>query len=121
MRPPIVVDARGELLFFKSRAAAEGWVEEIDIENQEYGDRWDADGTLLKLAIEAREERILRVFRWRYRRPVLRQESAPAGRASEFRTALVGFLEKQGAGAEELKGKGLPELVDLGVANCGWT
>ena len=120
MRSPIVVDARGELLFFKSPASAQGWVEAIDIENQEYGDCWDADGTLLELAIEQREKKIFRVLRRRYQQPVLRLGSAPAEQASELRAALVGFLEKQGARAEELDKKRLPELIDLGVAKCGW-
>jgi hypothetical protein len=121
VRSPIVVDGRWELLFFKTPADAAAYAEEVDIKNQEYGDFWDADGTLLRWTIEERKEKIFRIFNWRYRRPVLREESAPAERAEELRTALVGFLEKQGAVAQQLQGKGLRELVDLGVAHCGWT
>jgi hypothetical protein len=121
MKPPIVVDARSELLFFRTADAAQGYVEEIDIENGEYGDCWDSEGRLLRLEIEVREERILGMLKTKFQRPVLRElESEPTHR-DQLRAALIAFLERLGAHEGDLSRETLAAVLEKAVARCGWT
>ena len=121
MKPPIVVDARGELLFFRTAADAQGYVEEIDVKNGEYGDCWDSEGRLLKLEIEVGEERIFRVFRWTYERPILRELESEPAHGAQLRAAVVDFLAKLGARVEDLAAENLTTVLERAVDRCGWT
>jgi hypothetical protein len=51
---PVIVDERGDVLFFESVERAEGKLEAIDVRNEEYV-AYDSEGRLLKLAIERSE------------------------------------------------------------------
>jgi hypothetical protein len=119
MTPPLVLDARGELLFFRSAESLEGYVEEIDIENGEYGHCWDAEGRLLALAVRPREVKILGFVSWQVRQPSITQTEADPRHAAELRSALVSFLEALGTRA--LGARSLAELIELGSTRCGLT
>jgi hypothetical protein len=49
---PLILDAKGELLFFKSAAHLVAYVEAVDVSNGEYGACWDPDGRLFALRVE---------------------------------------------------------------------
>lgn len=49
---PVILDAKGELLFFRSAAHLEAYVEATDVTNGEYGPCWDPDGRLYELRVE---------------------------------------------------------------------
>ena len=51
---PLILDAKGELLFFKSAAHLGAYVEAVDVSNGEYGACWDPDGRLFELRVEHR-------------------------------------------------------------------
>ena len=63
MRPPIIVDARGDLLVFTSVAAAQMELAPEDVRNGEYPVAYDSEGRLLRIEVRTRERRILGVFR----------------------------------------------------------
>jgi hypothetical protein len=50
--PPVIVDTGSELLLFTTIAKAEGYLEPIDVENDEYPAAYDSQGRLLELRIE---------------------------------------------------------------------
>jgi hypothetical protein len=121
MTPPIVIDARSELLFFRTADAAQSYVEEIDIENGEYGDCWDSEGRLLRLEIEVGEERILGVFRMKFQHPILRELESEPTHGDQLRATLIAFLERLGAHAGDLSSETLSGVLGKAVARCGWT
>lgn len=64
IKPPVIVDARTELLFFRSPEAAGAYIEEIDVTNGEYGACWDSEGRPLALRIEPQEHSAFRLLGW---------------------------------------------------------
>jgi hypothetical protein len=63
LKPPIVIDARGDLLIFASQAAAERELSPEDIRAGAYPAAYDIEGRLLRVEVQLRERRILGVFR----------------------------------------------------------
>ena len=119
MTPPIVIDARNELLFFADARAASGWLEAVDVINGEYGRCWDASGRLLELVVGPNVDRLFaaeRVF-------VREAEDTPT-HTEELRRALLAFLANPNQKQEPLIASSeasLQELLVLGVARAGYT
>jgi hypothetical protein len=63
LKPPIVIDARGDLLVFASQAAAERELSPEDIRAGAYPAAYDIEGRLLRVEVQLRERRILGVLR----------------------------------------------------------
>lgn len=62
IRPPIIVDARGDLLVFHSVNAAERELSPSDIREGHYPVAYDADGRKLRIEVKVRERKILGLF-----------------------------------------------------------
>ena len=63
LKPPIVIDARGDLLIFASQTAAERELSIEDVRAGAYPVAYDIEGRLLRIEVHSRERRILGVFR----------------------------------------------------------
>jgi hypothetical protein len=63
LKPPIVIDAKGDLLIFASPAAAERELSPEDIRAGAYPAAYDIEGRLLRIEVRTRERRILGVLR----------------------------------------------------------
>lgn len=63
LKPPIVIDAKGDLLVFASQAAAERELTPVDVRAGAYPIAYDIEGRLLRIVVQVRERRILGVFR----------------------------------------------------------
>lgn len=63
LKPPIVIDARGDLLIFASQAAAERELSIEDVRAGAYPVAYDSEGRMLRIEVHTRERRILGVFR----------------------------------------------------------
>jgi hypothetical protein len=59
IQPPIIVDARGELLLFRSAESAAAYLEAIDVENEEYAAAYDSEGRNLELGVKPVQRRFL--------------------------------------------------------------
>lgn len=63
LTPPIIIDARGDLLVFASLGAAERELTPGDVRAGAFGAAYDSEGRRLRLEIRTYERRILGVFR----------------------------------------------------------
>jgi hypothetical protein len=61
--PPIIIDARGNLLVFSTLAAAERELTPADVREGRYPVAYDSEGRLLRIEVRVRERRILGLFR----------------------------------------------------------
>lgn len=120
-KTPLVVNANGDLTFFASAAAAEQYLEAIDVRNGEYV-AYDAEGRVLVLGVE--EERVPVWFglshavreRVRVGGPA---EAAP--RPAELRGALLAFLAALGQAPADAEHLSLEALVARGAGAAGLT
>lgn len=62
LKPPIVIDARGDLLVFASLAAAERELAPADVRAGAYPSAYDIEGRLLRIEVHTRERRLLGVL-----------------------------------------------------------
>ncbi len=63
LTPPIIIDARGDLLVFASPGAAERELTPDDVRGGAYAAAYDSTGRQLRLEVRVFERRILGVFR----------------------------------------------------------
>jgi hypothetical protein len=63
LKPPIVIDARGDLLIFASQATAERELSIEDVRAGAYPVAYDSEGRMLRIEVYSKERRILAVFR----------------------------------------------------------
>jgi hypothetical protein len=121
MAPPLVLDAKGDLLFFKSAAHLEAYVEAIDVANGEYGACWDAEGRLLTLVVEAHESAILGVVP--YHRETVRvamAEDVPKHQA-ELHFALLRYLEDVCLAGEMPVTNDTSDILVFAIEHAGWS
>jgi hypothetical protein len=119
--PPLVLVAEDDLLFFRSAAHLEAYVEAIDVANGEYGSCWDAEGRLLKLRVEGTQAAILRVVP--YRRDVVRVEMVeerPSHQA-DLHFALLRYVEDVGLKAEMPLTNDMADLLAFAIEHAGWS
>lgn len=62
IRPPIIIDARGDLLVFHSLAAALRELTPADVREGHYPVAYDADGRRLRIEVKVVERKILGLF-----------------------------------------------------------
>jgi hypothetical protein len=113
MTPPIIIDARGDLLFFKTAERAEGYVEEVDVENDEYRAVFDSEGHRYKLTVRPSELRLAGPVSVNVRRVVIEPDDHPDAQ-EELRRLLVDYL---GRATDETPT--LAELIERAVARGG--
>ena len=110
MKPPIIVNNFGDVVFFASVADAEGWLEAIDVENNEYV-AYDSEGRLVTLGVVTKQKGF---FSGGKRVVVERAEAEPT-HALELRNTLVHFFGRVGASKDWLASAALEELVKRGI------
>lgn len=117
MDGPLILDAKAELLFFKTASDLERWVEAIDLENNEYGDCWDSSGQLRRL----RAERRPLLGGWLGSRELVRVDHpTPPDHETDLRRALVKFLASVDESESALVTLSTAELIARGVQHAGW-
>ena len=121
IKPPVIVDTRNELLFFRSAEAAGAYIEEVDVRNGEYQGCWDSEGRPLAIRIEPRGHAAFKLLRWSTESVVLRQLDPEPTQAIQLREVLVRYLGASPPDREALAGESLPRLVELGVVRGGFT
>lgn len=62
IKPPIVIDAQGDLLIFNSLSAALRELSPLDVQNGHYPVAYDSEGRLLRIEVRTHERRILGLF-----------------------------------------------------------
>jgi hypothetical protein len=118
---PLVLDARDELLFFKSAAHLEAYVEASDVANGEYGDCWDAEGRLLRLTVEARKATILGVVP--LDKQVVRVQVAEEHptHGGDLHLALLRHLESVCLAMEMPTSNDTTDLLQMALEHAGWS
>ena len=94
IEPPLILDARGELLFFRTPAHLEAYVEVADVLNGEYGACWDSRGQMLKLEVAQSAAGVLAPLR-PPRVQVVPEPGVPP-RLWDLHRALLLFIEESG-------------------------
>lgn len=107
MRPPIIVDARGDVSIYESAEDAQRDLEAIDVRNGEYA-FFDAEGSILRGVIVPRFARGILKYLMPIEVVALELASEPGGGAAELRRVLTEFLAKVGVVFE-----GPPESLSL--------
>jgi len=62
IRPPIIIDARGDLLVFHSLAAVQRELTPADVRDGRYPAAYDAEGRRLRIEVKVQERKILGLF-----------------------------------------------------------
>ena len=117
----MILDAKGELLFFKTAAHLEAYVEAADVVNGEYGSCWDAEGRLLKLSIESQHSPLLGVLP--YKRDIVHvvaTEERPS-HLTDVHLALLRHLAEVGLEAEMPVTNDTTDLLTFAIEHSGWT
>lgn len=110
MRPPIIVNNFGDVMFFASVAAVEQYLEAIDIENNEYV-AYDSEGCLVTLGVVKQKGLSSGI-----KRVVVERAEAEPTHASELRNTLVDFFGRVGVSKDWLASASLEELVKRGIS-----
>lgn len=104
MKPPIIVIGDGGPFIFESVGAAEGYVEPVDVLNNEYPAAYDSEGRLLRLTV--REG-------WNPRVEIVPVETEPH-HAAELRQFIADYLATHHvAPPEQLSQATLDQLVAM--------
>jgi hypothetical protein len=113
---PIVVVAENELVFFSSTAAAEGYLEAIDVEEGTYTRAFDADGHPLRLrTFEVVEKGLFGLGHVRVCRVRIEQDVVGLG-VQDARDALVAFLKEVDPHVSIDRATPIREIVRAAVA-----
>lgn len=92
IKPPIVVDAKGNLLVFHSLQDAEASLAPVAVQNGDYPAAYDAQGRLLRVQVRIDEYRILGLFRRvSERTQIIESEHIPT-HESVLRALLLRFI-----------------------------
>jgi len=97
--PPIVVDARGNLLVFSSRAEAEAYLEPDRVRSGEYPVAYDREGRLLRIQVRVDERHVLGLFKRVSERTEIVETEHIATHEAALRALLLRFIQP-GAGAD---------------------
>src|SRR5437870_4224248 len=97
IQPPIVVDAKGEVLLFRSVENAAVYLEAIDVQNNEYAAAYDSEGRRLELGTKSVQRRLLLdLIRTKLDLVDLRPPADEISHAAELATLLKTHLQRQG-------------------------
>ena len=110
MKEPIIVSNIGDVLLFTSVSAAKGYIELIDVKNNEYTG-YDCEGRLLNFQIVFKErDRNLKDRIESFE--IVAAEDHP-NHSDELVKIIVHFLERVGETKEKLSSLSLSELVEM--------
>lgn len=118
---PLVLDARDELLFFKSARHLEAYVEAVDVANGEYGLCWDAEGRLLRLNVETQQSVVLGLVP--VGKEVVRVQIADHRPAhlGELHLALLRHVETVGLATEMPTSNDTADVLQFALEHAGWS
>jgi hypothetical protein len=120
VQPPIVLDAKSEILLFRSVERAEAYIEAIDVRNMEYGAAYDSAGRRFDLGTKSVARRaLLGLIRYEVEFADLRVTGDEPIHATEIAQLLRTHLLRQGG--EDLSEKSVSELVAMAVERLGFT
>jgi len=118
---PLILDANGELLFFRSAAHLEAYVEAIDVTNGEYGPCWDPDGRLFELRVETHTTVALGLVPLPIERVlVVPVEEQPTHRWDLHQALLVYIADSGFQGSTPLPND-TAELLQFAIEHSGWS
>jgi len=113
--PPIIIDEDSSLIFFESVRSAEGYLEVIDVENDEYVG-YDSRGRLLALTVEKpRVQGLARLLGMPAERVVIGLAELDSSHSVQLRDAVQRFLLQLRALPEGSDTLALSELIDLAM------
>jgi hypothetical protein len=98
MEMPIIVHNKGDVLVFETVEAAQGYIEPVDVINNEYV-AYDNDGRLLRISV-ASKNKIL-----------IKQDETMPTHAQELSRVLKYFFERIGVDPTWLKQASLQDLI----------
>lgn len=90
--PPIVVDARGNLLVFSSRAEAEAHLDPGRVKTGEYPVAYDREGRLLRIQVRLEETHLLGLFKRVSERTEIVETEHIATHEAALRALLLRFI-----------------------------
>ncbi len=119
--PPLVLDAKGQLLFFRTAAHLEAYVEAIDVVDGEYGTCWNADGRVLTLTVERRQETVLGVLS--YPEDVVRAQvvEGEPSHLTDLHLALLRCLSDCGLDAGMPTTNDTADILEFAIEQFGWS
>ena len=109
IRPPIIVDADGDLLVFPSLAEAEASLEPLAVQHGHYRAAYDREGRLLRVRVRIEQHRLLGLFRRTEERTELVETEHIATHDEALRALLLRFIQpsaivRAGGVADPLEG-----------------
>ena len=119
--PPLTLDAKGELLFFKTPAHLEACVEAADVINGEYGACWDGEGRLLELEVDDDGGRLLGMLHGPVVRVVPTAQGDTPPHPGELDQALLGFLITIGLEDEMPTTNDPADVLAFAIEHAGWS
>jgi hypothetical protein len=115
MKPPLVLDNRGDLRFFRALQDAEAYAEPIDVRNREYIG-YDSEGRLLSITVVLeRLPGILGRLGSRHERVMISTDEETPRHAENLRKVLIAFLGRVGVDQQWLDAVSLDDLVQKGL------
>jgi|CXWL01.1.fsa_nt_gi hypothetical protein len=121
MKPPIIISENGSLIFFRSLAEAERYLEPIDVRNQEYV-AYDSEGRRLDLRVEKEVFAIglLRLRQIARERVRIDQAQEDSAHPEELKNILQDILKKIGISPDWLHSATLQDLVATSAQRMGF-
>jgi hypothetical protein len=117
IKPPVIVDENGSLIFFRSVPAAQSYLEPIDVINGEYV-AYDAVGRAIGLVVETETGTgVLGRLGPPIKTVKLRGGLVASDGGEELRGVLHRFLEEVDASPDQLSSPPLSELLSLAMKN----
>jgi hypothetical protein len=117
---PLILDAKGELLFFRSAAHLSAYVEAVDVSNGEYGACWDPDGRLFELRVERRTTAARGLVSLPAERViVVPVEEKPPDRWGLHRALLL-YIADVGLQESDPLPSDTAELLQFAIEQTGW-
>jgi hypothetical protein len=104
MTPPIFLDNKGDLSVFDSIELAEGYVEAIDVRNDEYVG-YDSEGRLLSFRIVPGPGAYVEYVK-------IEDAEATPSRSAELRAKIISYLVAVGYPEKDLQNLSLREVVE---------
>jgi hypothetical protein len=111
MIPPIIVEEYGNLMFFKSAADAERYLEPIDVRNGEYV-AYDSVGRRLTLGVAKKESKFFYGMLKDTMEVVTVRDGNGVDAADELSQILRKFLERFGRTRKSTEGVALAALIE---------
>jgi hypothetical protein len=117
----LILDAKGDLLFFRSAEHLEAYVEAIDVTNGEYGACWDAEGRLYELRVEANTRVAHGLIPLPMERVVVATADEQPRHRWDLHQALLLFVSDLGLQERTPLPNDTTELLHFVIERVGWS